>query len=787
MKHSIRLVFTALPVFAGMLGAQVMPAPDAVTTLSSYVVTEVPIEQSVNPLTRESSGIFGDARNPLATPRAASTITAALLNERAIHGVREIVTYSPGAYASSSYGKASVPTIRGDTAETYLNGQRRSNNLYGFLPSFNGVEAVDVVRGPGPAVFGSGFFSGGYVNYITKQPKFVTAPETVVTTRIGTWVPGESGLSYLNGSIQIDTTGEVDPTLAYRVSYEGKDGDTFFKRAGVRDDREDVFAALTWKPRPGFTLDFNAQYLWQASPEILGVNRPTQELIDHGWYYTGNSPDTPGFPGLIPATQRVDIPRDATLFSRGDFSNANIAHAQLIATLVVSPRLTWVNRTWIEYVNRRRVHQFEYDEYVTQKTAENRTEAHLNFEAFNFANNVVTGATIRWEGRESYTNYFNEYFYNWDITNPAQVFNQSAGYPNSYFPGFVGPGGRQFFPASYDSPETDDSKLWNPAVFWQDEITLTDQLSLLAGLREDFYHARARDPLPDPAGPFFQDSASADSFSHNWSLLYRPTRTQSYYVTYQRVYATNGNVTGGGIILNVPDGKINRSDFRNLSELREAGAKFSFLDHRLYVGSALFDQQRTRVSLGGKHSDIRVRGLELETVYQPSTRLSATANATWQDGHYVDASPFQLGGRSIYDLYAAGRGPGGLGTGGQGTGEADPYANQVPRGNWPLLGFSKVMFNAGARYRWENGFGIGGGVQWQSRQRGNFDDQWHIPSQITVNAAVFYVRPRWEVNLDLLNVTDERNWEHNGDPYTASQLVFQELPFRAEGYFKLRF
>ena len=59
--------------------------------------------------------------------------------------------------------------------------------MIGFLPSFNGVEAVDVVRGPGPAVFGSGFFSGGYVNYVTKQPKFVATPETVVTARVGTW------------------------------------------------------------------------------------------------------------------------------------------------------------------------------------------------------------------------------------------------------------------------------------------------------------------------------------------------------------------------------------------------------------------------------------------------------------------------------------------------------------------------------------------------------------------------------------------------------------------------
>ena len=39
---------------------------------------------------------------------------------RGIHGVREFVSYSPGAYAPASYGLATTPNLRGDTAETYF-------------------------------------------------------------------------------------------------------------------------------------------------------------------------------------------------------------------------------------------------------------------------------------------------------------------------------------------------------------------------------------------------------------------------------------------------------------------------------------------------------------------------------------------------------------------------------------------------------------------------------------------------------------------------------------------
>lgn len=780
MRLPTRLLLLGAAFTAGRWGLSAQPVGTETVTLDQFIVDEVPVERSINPLTRDISSVLGDHRTLLETPRAVSVLTTALFNERQIHGVREILLYAPGAYAGASYGKATVPNIRGDTAETYLNGQRLSYNLYGYFPSFNGVEAVDLVRGPGSAVFGAGYFQGGYVNYVTKQPQFGAAA-TTVTTRVGTWAPG--GATFLNGSVQIDATAPVNERLAWRVSLEGKGGDTYFKKNDVRDDRFDAFAALAWKPVDGTRIDLVLQYLWQASPEILGVNRPTQELIDHARYYTGISADT-GYPGPIPATGSVILPRDATLFSKGDFSNANVARAQLTARRDVSPHLTWVNRTLYEQVDRRRVHQFEYAEYVSQRTAENRTEAQVTFDVFGRTQTAIAGLTVRYEGRESFTNYFNEYFYNFDLTDPSRVFNERAQFANSYYPGFVGPGGREFFPASYDSPETVRSETWNPALFWQQDLALTDRLKAIVGLRGDRFYARARDPLADAAGIPFRDAETVDAFSQAYSLMYAFTAKLTAYATHNRIRSALGNVTGGGVILNVPDGQINRDDFRNLSELAEAGLKASWWQNRLFTGLAAFRQDRSRVALGGKKNNIRVQGVELEAVYQPSTRLSVTANATFQDGHYVDSRPFQLGGRSIYSGYLAGRGPGGQGTA---TADYDPYANQVPRGDWPLLGFSDTMLNGSFRYRWENGFGLGGSVQWQSEQAGNLDREWVIRPQVLYNAAVFYEAKRWSANVDFLNLTDERNWIHNGDAYTGSQLVFAELPFRMEAYVKMKF
>ena len=759
---------------------------DELVRLDLFEVTGVPVEQSVNPLIRPVEGVFGDMRGVLETPRGVSTITQGLLRERGIEGVREFVAFAPGTYAPASYGKATIPNVRGDLAETFMNGQRLSYNNFGYMPSFNNVEAVDVVRGPGSAVYGSGFFTGGYVNYVTKQPKF--SPETTVTTRVGTWVPG--GGSWLNGSWQIDTTAPLaDGKSAWRLSYEGKEDDTFFKRHGGRDDRQDVFVSWIRRQSDAVTLQANAQYITQATPQLLGVNRPNQDLIDHGRYYTGDLPDlgysdAGALAGTIPGTTWVDLPRDATLLSPGDFSDADVLRGQFIVTAQLAPGRKLVNRTLAEKVDRRRYHHFEYAEWAEQATFENRTEWHASLGGDGVTHDVIAGLTLRFEDRLSYTNYFNEYFFQYDLTRANPVFSHVKDYPDSYWPGFEGPEGYLFFPASYGSPETTDSRLWNPAVFVQDEIRLSDKFSVLAGVRVDGFYAKARDPLGEAAGVPWADEHSDEAVSWNASAIYRVTPKATVYATYQRAVAVHGNVTGGGIMLKEDEegnGVIDADDFTNLSRLAEVGAKFSLLENKLYAGVALFDQRREELELGGDVKNLKMRGAELEFVYQPHLRFNATFNVAYTDGRFDNSTATQAGGLSLYNLYTLGAGPGGRGNG------VGFQWDKLPRGDYRIPGLSRWIVNSSFSYRMENGFGGGIGASWQSEQPGNLTNEYHIPAQVFLNAFLFYRTPAWEVNVDVLNVLDERNWIHNGDNFSNHVLVFQDLPLRVEGYVKFKF
>jgi len=371
------------------------------------------------------------------------------------------------------------------------------------------------------------------------------------------------------------------------------------------------------------------------------------------------------------------LPRDATLFTAADFSNAMLARGQFIATAQHTADRKFISRTFAEYIRRRRYHSSdEYAEYLEQFTLETRGEWHARAELLGRAHALVAGGTLRYEERESFVNYFNGYPFLYDLsasrgTDSAEspVYSFSRDYADSYLTGIPGPGGRLFFAASQGTPETAESTLWNPALFVQDDVALSESLALLAGARLDGYVAKARDPLGEVTGIDWHDTHSETALSWNGSLRYTLSPNLAsgmLYVTYQRAYSVQGHTSGGGIMLkrdpNDPTrGIIDPDEFTPLSRLAELGAKFALRENALFLGIALFEQQRIQVGRGGINRTLKSRGTELELVYQPHARFNATLNASLSDVRYLNTSLSHAGGNSLYNLYENGTGPGGLG------------------------------------------------------------------------------------------------------------------------------
>src|SRR5258708_246860 len=125
------------------------------------------------PTVRPISSVLGDARSSLDTPRAVSSLSKQLLDQVHIKSVTEFSQFSPGVYTAARYGLATTPMVRGDLAELYFDGQRAKYSRDSVMPSFNSVEAIDIVKGPGSAVYGpQSNGAAGYTNFVTKKPEF---------------------------------------------------------------------------------------------------------------------------------------------------------------------------------------------------------------------------------------------------------------------------------------------------------------------------------------------------------------------------------------------------------------------------------------------------------------------------------------------------------------------------------------------------------------------------------------------------------------------------------------
>jgi len=265
-------------------------ATGPVTELDKITVSEVPLEQQILPTVRPIGSVFGDDRSIIDTARSVSSVNKAWMDDRLIKNSMDFGQFAPGVYSAAEYGIPGVPQIRGDLGQIYVNGQAIPFSRNSTPLSFNNVEAMDVVKGPGSAVYGpQGEGAGGYVNFVPKQPYFDRTHLDVSTT-MGYWT---SGHSYSNPEVTIDFGGPLSDKLAYRVSYLERFGDDYY--LNVKNQTQDLFAALTYLPTKSLKFEWWAQIYSDRTNEVTGANRVTQQFIDNGSYISGPaSPVTSG-------------------------------------------------------------------------------------------------------------------------------------------------------------------------------------------------------------------------------------------------------------------------------------------------------------------------------------------------------------------------------------------------------------------------------------------------------------------------------------------------------------
>ena len=795
---------------------------DQVTLLAKFTVNEVPLDEQVLPTVRPVGDVMGDDRNILDIPRSVSSVNQAMVRDRMVKDAMDFGQFSPGVYSAAQYGIPSVPFIRGDLSQLYMGGQQIPFSRNSTPPSFNGIDAFDIVKGPGSAIYGPQTEgAGGYVDFVMKQPSF-DRQRTSVDLTFGSWA---SGHSYSNPEATIDTGGPISDKLAYRISYLSRYGMGYY--LNDHNETQDVYAAITYLPSSKLKVEAWAQVYSDRTNEIAGVSRVTEDFIKNGNYIAGPSvPVTSGptayfgydiitFPNpppftfgsaadgsysiVAPATAHtIKLPTDVALINPQDVARAFVAMGQVKTTLSLTPDSSVVNRLFLSTNRSNKSEAVGYSEYVPKNVSiQDRLEYRDKFTVGKFDNSVITGIDFKYMALTAYQDYQTEPVNSYDLSQPlSQV--MYPGYAlegNTWGGGLRVPGTTGYSAAPGDVANvTEDS--YDTAFFFQDDFSLTKQLTLTAGYRIDhisvtgknppyveygyynsfFTYIPLASPIYIPAGgssPYYtgyDNSASINDQSFFLSLSYKPTETSTLYLTYDHVDALLGSSNFGGIDALYLDQVLSTK-----STLYEAGYKQSFLKNTLYFSTAVFQQLKYGSQITGGKYPIKDNGLELEVVYQPSKAWNFNANFTYQEATAFGVF-YQSTGNYLDAFATTTPVDGKFGTG---LGAPNFTLYYPPGGRMRAPGIPQVQANAFAVYKAPDGWGIGAGPQFIGKQYANMQDTLYIPGQVELDGFAFYGTRDWVVRLNVKNILNARLLDPIDVSYAGNSLISVRPPVSA--------
>jgi len=750
---------------AGLSAQTPSPEGGEIVTLAPVEVSAVPIEKNIMPTSRPFSSVFGTDDQVMDIPRNVTVISREQLTLIDIRDVRDFSKLTTSSYTRANFGVPSNPDIRGSAADVFQNGmrERATSNGNGLPMDFNALESVNIVKGPATVIQGPSSYLGGFIDYITKRPTFDAQKGSVFATA------GSYGVRRWGADYNIP----VSDTLAVRSSYSGEDSDGYYESEYRKT--QSLYTAVTWRKNERYELFANAQFAYMEYTENMGINRPTQELIDQHLYQTGvnnngGSVAAPGDPqnavnalaygNTVNWGGQVKVDRHVTTLAPGDNAVGRNLKLQGIQTFTSSPDTRVVNNNLFTYTSREKYGSYYYSEIIDPTiTLESRWEyqATVNEHQFN------TGLAGRYLSVKAYNDYGYEAVGVWDLTQPRtgiQMENSTA-FQNSILAGerlpVPGHPGRYYGADTYGS-DSNESQAYSLAPFIQATWHLTDQLSALTGARADVLHVDVTDPASGT-----QDAVTVVNPNLNASLVHRTTSKFTSYATVNYSRNTAGaEGSGGGFLLTNTAGptpvSINKESYRTPAVLYEVGGKLSLIDNKLFVGMALFDQSFTRKTRGSAGNEYHFQGAEIELNYQPNRNFLATAAYSAINGT-AERTGFESLTTDIDTIH--------------------PELQAANATDVRVQGLPKHQFNALVAYTFDNGFGAALNGTLQSEINNNWAGTVVIPWQFQLNASVFYTIQKWSLRLSVLNFTDEWNWAPNYGTY-GNESIIAEPGIRGE-------
>ncbi|MFO7724535.1 MAG: TonB-dependent receptor [Oceanipulchritudo sp.] len=788
-----------------------LPAQEEPTELEAFIAEETAAEDSASlmPTERNVDSVLFSGMSLMDLPRTVTVLSPEAMEQFQLDDVYDLANVVPGASVTNYYGVPGIPTTRGLFTSIYFNGVQRVWNRNGYPTSFGSLEAMDYVKGPPPATY-SAASPGGFVNFIPKSPYFDEFRGSFKLT-IGSWDKYKAQLD-AGGPMLIGET-----PAAYRVSITGQEADSYYD--GITDDYFSVYASMKVRISDTMRLFLGGEYYAHRSKEIIGWNRVTQDLIDHGEYITGNpATDLTGdefsytladgselsFTNLTPGTVNRPALATASPFggTKGNFDGSFLALSGFTSE-GFDPSLYGDNVGFYRALGGLdnpgdgvTTEQISGSTVLTDPDDFADADTYLFFADLVVDSNPDLSVTYKffidgYEREKESTYGYGEYGENFTIENKLiieQMLDMLEGATLSYGASVryedalsltdftVEPfsrrditqpiGGNTILVTGSQVDESGttqwdpfgsfDTQMWNFGAFVNGSIAVTEAFSLIAGARWD--HATWDRAVPFGLGADF-NSGDLDGGGKSYTnFSISPTYRISDDVSVYYTYQIGTAFQGYYVSGSVSEGDTNFQE----SSLHELGLRASALDGSLYTSATFFYQDLTNFDdRGGIAIPQRGSGVEFELTWLPTEKLTVRTNLTWQEHHYrADTLPggfVPLSPEELVDF--------------AGIFYADFGGRPNP--DDPIFGIPEWSGSLFLKYDFGNGFGISGGPRYVDSVYGNPDHTLKLPSFVEFSGSLFWENDTWKVMLSGQNLTDEDIF-YAGDSFASNAIILKQ-------------
>jgi iron complex outermembrane recepter protein len=628
-------------------------------------------------------------------PASVQIIPRKLLTEQGATMLRQGVENASGINSGGqdALGYFDHFLIRGLNAQIMSDGFSDGDQLGGISHSLNGVDRVEILEGPGSALFGSGP-PGGTINIVHAAPSSTFHYNigeqygAFDTTSTSASVTGPTGAKNLN--FRVDTTlshadgfrslnshdNEIRPALELQTNRHTVDF--------AVDDRDihqtpDSYGIIYFNGSPITNVPIDAKY---SSPFAFGNEQFIRPTLTDAWYINDN---------LTINNRFSFVHRTLDALRNGDSSSTKVT-----AGAVVGRQLRKQSDT---------TDSFDY-----------QLEPVWKFSTGPVGHTLLTGFEYQHQSLATQRSTA-------DLPNIPNAF--------APVPPETSTAGLTFLCDAKHSCDDDQLTADYTSAYATDQIDLSQRWKLRLGVRQDWWDTTLN-PLITVPGRFganglpivagVAQTRNDAPVSWNAGTLYKLLPWVSPYIGASQSYLTNFNSENTQNGIGAPESAL---EF-------EGGAKFALFGNRLTMSAAGFNIARNNVAsllvINGIETVVfdsqRTRGMEVSFDTDIASRVHLSGNATVQDA-FITSNP--QGVTSVFD---------------RPQGVPAHMANLWTTYHFTPEGTPGLQLGAGANYR--------------DKSYSDITNVNSVPSFVIANAMVGYETSQWGADVNLHNITNER-------------------------------